>query len=129
MANKTILVIDDDSDLLQSVSIRLRKIGYEVLNAADGVQGALLAGLHRPALIILDIGLPGISGHLVAKHLKNTGETYQIPILMLTGESSLDDHECAFNIGVESYFVKPYEASELMSAVHNLAPLDEMETV
>lgn len=114
---KRVLIVDDEPDLIRTVSLRLQRAGYEVLSAADGVMATQVAVSQQPDAIVLDIGLPGGDGHKVAQRLRNNGRTGVIPIIYVTARTSQDDLVTARRNGAFGYLVKPYEPAELLALV------------
>lgn len=108
-----ILVIDDDSAINELIKINLELIGYKVIQALDGVKGFALAKQELPNAILLDIMMPEIDGYTVAQRIRQNPETKNIPILMLTALSQLNDKVKGFDIGVDDYLTKPFEMEEL----------------
>lgn len=119
MSNK-ILVIDDDVAINELIKVNLELGGYGVIQAYDGIKGFALAKQEIPALIILDVMMPEVDGYTVAKRIRENSETKDIPIIMLTALSQLNDKVTGFNIGVDDYLVKPFEIEELQVRVRAL---------
>ena len=119
MAKGKILIVDDEPEIVHSISMRLKSNGYEVLAAADGVQATTTALRELPDLIILDIGLPAGSGHVVVKRLRDSMKTAQIPIIFLTAHTSEQDYQAAFERGVEQYITKPFRPEDLIYAIES----------
>ena len=120
MSKGRILVVDDEPELVRSISMRLKAHGYEVLTAADGARATSTALRELPDLILLDIGLPAGSGHIVVKRLRDSMKTARIPIIFLTARTSEKDYQQAFEHGVEQYITKPFRPDELMSAIESV---------
>ena len=118
--NNKILVIDDDSAINELIKVNLELSGYEVIQAFDGVKGFALAKQELPSLIILDVMMPEVDGFTVAKRIRQNDATKNIPIIMLTALSQLNDKVNGFNIGVDDYLVKPFETEELLVRVRAL---------
>lgn len=118
--NNKILVIDDDSSINELIKVNLELAGYSVLQAYDGVKGFALAKQELPSLIILDVMMPEVDGFTVAKRIRENPQTSEIPIIMLTALSQLNDKVNGFNIGVDDYLVKPFEIDELLVRVRAL---------
>ena len=109
-----ILVIDDDSAINELIKINLELIGgYKVIQALDGTKGFALAKQELPNAIILDVMMPEVDGYTVAQRIRQNPSTKNIPILMLTALSQLNDKVKGFDIGVDDYLVKPFEMEEL----------------
>jgi CheY-like chemotaxis protein len=117
--DKKILVVDDESDLLKVILLRLKKTGYEVFGGADGQEALDLARQIIPDLIILDVYLPVINGDDVAKRLKKDDELKHIPIILISA-SSVALGERASKCGADGYLTKPYEHEELIGMVKKI---------
>lgn len=108
-----ILVIDDEQTINELIKINLELVGYKVIQALDGVKGFALAKQELPNAIILDVMMPEVDGYTVAQRIRQNPSTKNIPILMLTALSQLQDKVKGFDIGVDDYLVKPFEMEEL----------------
>lgn len=115
-----ILVIDDDVDTLRLVGLMLQKQGYGVSAAPNGAQGLAKALEERPDLILLDVMMPEMDGYEVARRLRNNPSTVNIPILMFTAKSQLDDKVTGFEVGADDYLTKPTHPTELQSHIKAL---------
>ncbi len=115
-----ILVIDDDSAINELIKVNLELAGHEVIQAFDGTTGFALCKQELPALVILDVMMPEVDGFTVAQRIRKNENTKDIPILMLTALSQLNDKVNGFNIGVDDYLVKPFEMEELQVRVRAL---------
>ena len=118
--NNKILVIDDDTAINELIKVNLELSGYEVIQAFDGIKGFALCKQELPSLVILDVMMPEVDGFTVAQRIRLNDETSQIPILMLTALSQINDKVNGFNIGVDDYLVKPFEMEELKVRVRSL---------
>lgn len=118
--NNKILVIDDDLAINELIKVNLELAGYRVVQAFDGTKGFALAKQENPSLIILDVMMPEVDGFTVAQRVRKHGETADVPILMLTALSQLNDKVKGFDIGVDDYLVKPFEMDELLVRVRAL---------
>ena len=114
---RQILVVDDDSDIVRALTMRLKSAGFDVIAAHDGESALALAARHRPHAIILDLGLPGCDGHVVTKRLRSDPATAEIPVIVLTARATRMDFRKAHAAGAAGYFVKPYRADELLRKV------------
>lgn len=108
-----ILVIDDDNAINELIKINLELVGYKVFQALDGIKGFALAKQELPNVIILDVMMPEVDGYTVAQRLRQNPSTKNVPILMLTALSQLQDKITGFDIGVDDYLTKPFEMEEL----------------
>ncbi|MBU2574899.1 MAG: response regulator [Elusimicrobia bacterium] len=112
-----ILVVDDESDYLNIAAAILGSEGYSVLKAATGAEGLRKAVADKPALIVLDIGLPDISGLDVNRRLKKDPSTAGIPVLLFTVRSELDLVKKALQEGAAEYIIKPFDPDRLIQTV------------
>jgi two-component system alkaline phosphatase synthesis response regulator PhoP len=121
MAGK-ILVVEDDPAALRLVSFTLESAGYEVISAANGIEGLRKAQEEAPDLLVLDLMLPGIDGYEVCHRLrsKSVGPGGHLPILMLTAKSQETDQAMAEKMGVDRYLCKPATPEEITAAVRSL---------
>lgn len=120
MGKGRILVVDDEPEIVESLTMRLESDGYDVLTAADGVQATRIALDEGPELIILDIGMPSKSGHDVVRSLRDAKKTCSIPVIYLTARTSAEDYKRAIEGGVDRYITKPFRQTELLHAVDEL---------
>ena len=116
-----ILLVDDEPDLVQMVSVRLTSAGYEVMKAYDG-QEALekVKKEAHPDLIILDLMLPKLDGYKVCRLLKFDERTRAIPILIFTARAQVEDVTLATECGADAYLTKPFEAKVLLNKIQEL---------
>ena len=112
---RKVLVVEDNPDIAELVSLHLKDLGCEVALAADGLRGLDAARARRYDLIILDLMLPGMDGLELCRRLR--GETDYTPILMLTAKSSEVDRVVGLEIGADDYLTKPFSISELLARV------------
>lgn len=119
MAEK-ILIIDDDSETLRLIGMMLQRQGYQTVTANNGDEGVALAKHELPDLIILDIMMPEVNGYTVAKHLRAEPATSEIPILMFTAKSQVDDKVAGFEAGADDYLTKPVHPVELVAHIKAL---------
>lgn len=115
-----ILVIDDDVAINELIKVNLELKGYSVLQSYEGTTGFAVAKQEQPSLIVLDVMMPEVDGYTVAQRIRQNDSTKDIPILMLTALSQLNDKVKGFDIGVDDYLVKPFEMEELQVRVRAL---------
>jgi len=108
--NKTVLVVDDESEVRELMCRFLERRGFRVISADNGAQGIELAKKHKPALITLDAVMPGLDGWGTLAALKNDSETAEIPVIMVT---MLDSQSRGFALGAADYLVKPIDWQHL----------------
>ncbi len=118
--SKTVLVADDEPDVLQLVVSNLKAAGFEVISAADGAAALEAAREKRPALLVLDLMLPGMPGLEVCKALKKDPATANIPIIMLTAKADEIDRIVGFELGADDYMTKPFSPRELVLRVQSV---------
>ncbi len=114
----SVLVVEDDPDLLTVLPRILSTAGYVVRTASDGEDGLSKVLDDAPAIAILDVGLPKLSGYELARELRSRG--YQVPVLMLTARVSVDDKVSGLDAGADDYLAKPFEYAELLARVKAL---------
>jgi FOG: EAL domain len=119
MSRKRILVVDDDPDLRALVEGQLRAAGYEPSGAANGSEGVERAVADRPDLVLLDVGLPTLSGWEVCATLRSLAETSAIPIVMLTGRSEIRDFVTGRQAGATDFVTKPFSRAKLLETVES----------
>ncbi len=112
--DKTILIIDDDKDIVQTIKSNLLLDGYQVIYSYLGREGIDLAKQKRPDLILLDLNLPDVDGIVVCSVLR---KSLDLPIIMLTARDSLSDKVLGLKTGADDYIVKPFEHLELSARI------------
>lgn len=123
MSKPKILVVDDDPDLVRAMRLRLRANNYEVTTATDGYTAIASAQKERPALIILDLGLPVGDGFVVLDRLQNIDSLSSVPVIVLSARDPQSNEERALKAGAAAFFQKPADNDELMNAIRlSLAP-------
>jgi DNA-binding response OmpR family regulator len=113
--NGNIVVIDDEQSVRDVVRGYLENDGFVVFVAADGREGLALAARVKPALIVLDLMLPDISGDEICREIRTRSD---VPILMLTARASEDDRVSGLVLGADDYLTKPFSPRELVARVH-----------
>ena len=119
MADK-ILIIDDDPDTIEFLTLILQRLGYQVLEARDGMDALATAHSEKPDLIILDVMMPGLDGFEVARSLRRHPETALTPILMFTAKTQVEDKLAGYEAGVDIYLTKPVHPVELQANIKAL---------
>ncbi len=110
-----ILVVDDDPNILELVSIQLAQAGYYVQKATNGFDALALIEEDLPDLAVVDIMMPGMDGYTLTKKIRTETD---IPVLLLTAKGELEDKEKGFLAGSDDYVVKPFEPKELQFRIH-----------
>ncbi|HEU6436730.1 MAG TPA: response regulator transcription factor [Nitratidesulfovibrio sp.] len=114
MTKERILVVEDDEDILQLLTFTFESAGFEVRTAVTGRDGLDIALRHKPALVLLDLMLPGMSGLDVCRELKRLPETEDVPVIMLTARGEEVDRIVGLELGADDYVVKPFSPRELV---------------
>lgn len=117
MSRKTVLVVDDERDLVDILAFNLRREQYDVLSAFDGETAVEIARRKVPDLILLDLMLPGIGGLEVCRALRGDARTAGIPIIMLTAKGEETDAVIGLAQGADDYVRKPFGVKELLARV------------
>lgn len=112
---KTVLIVEDEQNIVDILSFNLSREGYDTLEAYDGKTGLQLALEHNPDLILLDLMLPEMNGFDVCREIRKTGSA--IPILMLTAREEEADKVLGLELGADDYITKPFSVRELMARV------------
>ena len=115
-----ILLVEDNEMNRDMLSRRLQKQGYEVVLAVDGDEGLAKAQSENPALILMDMSLPGIDGWEATRRLKAAPGTQRIPIIALTAHAMMDDRDKALAAGCDDFDTKPVELPRLLSKMQAL---------
>ena len=134
MSESTVLVIDDEKDLLELVRYNLEKEHLSVIVASDGRSGLEIAQRHKPDLILLDLMMPGMNGLEVCQRLRGDTRTSRIPVLMLTAKAEESDKVVGLEMGGDDYVTKPFSVRELLARVRaslrrSSQPSDEGEVL
>lgn len=117
--NPVVLVIDDSLDVHRLLRARLRQEDVDLIGASGGEAGLDAAAEHQPALILLDISMPGMDGFEVLRLLKQNPATMNIPVIVLSGHQSPQDKVTAFDLGAVDYMTKPFDLMELRVRVRS----------
>ena len=116
-SGKTILVVDDDPEIVTMLSLRLGKRGYRVLTAIDGVAAIATAKKDHPDLVILDVMMPGKNGWEVAKELRADDELRNVGIVMLTAIGERVNEMTSPLYGADAYVDKPFDFADLEAKI------------
>lgn len=114
---KTILVIDDNTDIRENTAEILTLAGYQTFTAENGKRGVEIAGREKPDLIVCDIMMPELDGYGVLHLLKNRPETENIPFIFLTAKTERTDFRKGMEMGADDYVTKPFDDIELLKAI------------
>lgn len=117
-----ILLIEDEDHIALAIRLCLEGEGYRVETALDGLEGLEKAFSLRPSLILLDLRMPKMSGHLVLETLREDERTKDIPVVVLTALSDVDEKEKALLEGAREYLIKPFTPKDLLTVVKRYLP-------
>lgn len=120
MEKATILIVDDEEDIIELVRLNLTREGYQTLACTTGEKALEIAESRRPDLVMLDLMLPGIDGMEVCRRLKANPQTRQIPVLMLTAKGEEADVVTGLELGASDYMTKPFSGKVLAARVRRL---------
>lgn len=114
MTKESVLIVEDDEDILTLLEYNFQNAGFEVSLARDGLQALSKLRSHQPDLVLLDIMLPGADGFEVCKSIKRDPKTAQVPVIMLTARGEEVDRIVGLELGADDYVVKPFSPRELI---------------
>jgi DNA-binding response OmpR family regulator len=117
MHRAKIMVVDDDPDLRQGLSLRLRANNFETINVCDGYSAIAMAQKEKPHLIILDLGLPAGDGFAVLKNLQQYPALSSIPVIVLTARDPEGNEKRTLEQGAVAFFQKPADNEELLGVI------------
>ena len=129
MRNQLILVVDDNQDIRDLISLILEEEGYSVISAEEGTSALALIKEKEPTLVLLDVMMPGISGLEVLRQLRASkrSQVSQTPVIMITAKSQSTDIDEALEAGATSYIVKPIRADALLEKVQSFLPVQSQK--
>ncbi|TRZ49710.1 DNA-binding response regulator [bacterium] len=125
IAKRKILVVDDEKELVKLITFNLSIAGYDVLSAKNGIEALEISEQENPDLIILDIILPRIDGWEVCRRLRQNPHTTNIPIIILSALSEVNDKLRGFDLGIDDYVTKPFSPRELVVRVKRVLARSE----
>jgi DNA-binding response OmpR family regulator len=117
MANKKILIVDDDRDLQRGMHLRLKANQYDVCLAGNAFSGFCEAQRSEPDLILLDLGLPAGGGFLVMERLKTIPALAAIPVIVVSARDSQGNQKRAFDTGAKAFLQKPVDDEQLLAVI------------
>lgn len=120
MSKETILIVDDEEDILELIKYNLRNEGYLVMTAQTGEEAIKIARQSSPDLMVLDLMLPGIDGLEVTRYLRNNEQTQGLPIVMLTAKGEESDIVTGLELGANDYISKPFSPKVLVARIRSI---------
>lgn len=118
--HKKILVVEDEQDILQLITLYLEKEGFRTVSAKTGAEGLRQVKQEKPDLVVLDLMLPEIDGLEVCKRLRSSPDTAMLPIIMLTAKAEESDTVIGLELGADDYVTKPFSPKTLVARVKAL---------
>ena len=115
---KKILIVDDEKDIVETLSFMLKTKGFECICAYDGEEGLSLAKNSNPDLVILDVMMPKINGYKICRLLKFDNKYKKIPIIMITARSQDEDKIIGEETGADEYITKMFELSDVLEKIY-----------
>ena len=128
MKKETILIVDDEEDILELIKFNLEKEGYSIVKAFTGEKAVKIARQTSIDLIVLDLMLPGMDGLEVTKFLKADEKTWEIPIIMLTAKGEESDIITGLELGADDYLSKPFSPKILIARIRAILRREHRET-
>jgi two-component system alkaline phosphatase synthesis response regulator PhoP len=119
--SKTVLLVDDEDDILEILSYNFKKAGFNVLVARNGLEGYRLATEHTPHIIITDLWMPDMDGLLMCKHIRDMRELDESGIIVLTADTDEYKAIAALNAGADEYIHKPISPTIIVNMARALA--------
>jgi DNA-binding response OmpR family regulator len=120
MPPKRILVIEDETDIREMLSLRLKKERFEVVEASEGTTGLKKALEEQPDLVLLDLMLPFMSGLDILRKLRNNPKSEQVPIIIVSAKGEESDIVVGLELGADDYVTKPFNMSVLLARINAL---------
>ncbi|MCD6235019.1 MAG: two-component system response regulator [Candidatus Neomarinimicrobiota bacterium] len=122
MTEYTILIIEDEPDMLRAIKLRLESIGFKVETASDGLEGLQKVKSIVPDLVLLDIMLPKMDGFKVCNMIKFDKKYKNIPVIILSAKSAQKDFHTAKTVGADAYLTKPFTTADMLKKIKELLP-------
>lgn len=116
----SLLLVDDDPEILSLLQAKLGKEPFEIFTASEGRSALNIIQTQKPDLVLLDVNLPGLSGLEICRSLREDRDTRDIPIIMLSGRSEEIDRVLGLEFGADDYVTKPFNAKELILRINNV---------
>jgi len=115
--SKKIIIIDDESEMIQLLRIDLESEGYQVISAGDGKEGLKVIHESKPDLVLLDVMMPKMDGFEVLRALKGDEKTKDIQVILLTAKGMESDIRRGFGLGADDYIIRPFESKFLKERI------------
>ena len=118
MDSPRVLVIEDEYGARQYLKRSLERRGYRVLTARDGEEGAILAKVEEPQVILLDLNLPKVTGHNLMKRFKGDPDLCSVPVIVLSAKDAEVDRKMSYSLGAIDHLDKPFALDDLVRKIH-----------
>lgn len=116
-AQKTILIVDDEKDLVDLMAVMLEVQGFTVIKAFSGEEALAKLREKKPDIVLLDVMMPEMSGYEVCQKIKNEDQYKMIPVIFVTAKAQLEDQKKGREAGADGFITKPYEYSQLLQEI------------
>lgn len=120
--SRHVLIVEDEENIVESLSFLLRREGFQVTSVLDGGQAIESIDTDRPDLLILDVMLPGVDGFEILRTIRSKPDIKDLPVVMLTARMQQQDRRQAEEIGVNAFVTKPFSNAKVVSIVKSLMP-------
>ena len=127
MAKPRVLIVDDETDVVEFIGRTLQSEGFDVISAYDGIGALDLVDSEKPDVIVLDIMMPMMSGYEVCEQLKANPQTQDIPIICVSSAHTPDARALSLRVGASTLVVKPFRPAELVAQIRRYLKKDEGE--
>ena len=127
MAKPKVLIVDDETDVVEFITRTLQSEGYDVVCAYDGIGALDLADSEKPDIVVLDIMMPMMSGYEVCEQLKSNPQTQNIPIICVSSAHTPDARALSLRVGASALVVKPFRSAELIAQIKRYLKTEEGE--
>lgn len=127
-AGARILLAEDEPSIITSLRFLLGRAGFDVVVESDGTRAVERAFAEAPALVVLDVMMPGCDGFEALKRLRADPRTERLPVVMLTAKGQREDRDTAMRLGASAFITKPFSNSEVVEAVRKLATANSTVT-
>ncbi len=119
MAKARLLIIDDEKEFIDTIAVRLKALGYDIIEALSGEEGLDKVHKEKPDLIILDLAMPGMDGFEVCERLKVDKDYKAVPIVVLSAKFQPNDIQFAKELGADAYLTKPVDLKMLLTQIES----------
>ena len=114
---KNVLIVDDEPHIVNLIKLSLNKDKYDVTGAYSGREALLHIEKNTPDLVVLDLMMPGVNGYELCKALRENSKTRNVPVLILSAKSQMNDKLHAIDVGADDYMTKPFDPMELVKRI------------